>query len=710
MPTKPPRPPRRARRGTGDSRVRGALAGGLLVALACVAFFPAFGAGFVWDDDAHITRNLTLRSLGGLARMWFDVHALPQYYPLVHTTFWVEYHLWGLHPLGYHVTNVALHGACAVLVWRLLSRLEVPGAWLGAAIFAVHPVYVESVVWVTERKNVLSLALALGSMLCYLRFERPEGAGGGEPREALPDVSRWGYYWLSLALFTAALFSKTVVTTLPAVLLVVYWWKRGRIVARDVARLAPFFLLSAAFGLLTAWVEKAYVKASGSEWDFGLVERVLIAGRAVWFYAAKLVWPHPLVFTYPRWEIDRHDWRLYAFPAAALALVVGLWLTRKRLGRGPLAAVLIFGGVLVPALGFFDVYYFRYSFVADHFQYHASIALAALGAAGAAMAAARLPRAWRGAERVAAAALLLILMLLSILRSTVYHDLETLCRDIIAQNPNGWAGYSILSGHLDSVGREEEAFEAAHAALRHKPDEPLSHSNLAALMQRRGHRSGYRPGQLDAVIAEFQTSLHLGRDNVQDRDGLGFAYIEAKRPAEAQEHFEAALRLNPLDPYAAYGMGVIAGTAGNSARAFGYFQQALKIKPDYLDCLHGQGIVFEREGRLDEAAQSFAAAVRVDPKSVDAHDALAGVLIKQGKLAQAVPHYGEVLRQRPEHTVALGNLGYALMNLGHPDQAIPYFQQVLRIDPDNDGAKANLAQAHELLRKRRRDAPAQAPR
>ncbi len=424
-------------------------------------------ADFIWDDDAYVTKNATLESLDGLRRIWFEIGAVPQYYPLVHTSFWIERHLWGLDPLGYHAVNILLHAAGALLVWRLLLRLEVPGAWLGAALFAVHPVEVESVAWITERKNVLSLPLALLSMLTYLRFAPVNETSEGDAAAA--SAGRGTRYTLALLLFTAAALSKTVVVTLPAVLLVILWWKRGRVTIRDIAPLTPFFAIGLIFGLVTVWMEKHFVGAVGEEWSLTPFERVLLAGRVPWFYAAKLVWPYPLAFFYPRFAIDEHVWWQYLFPLAALLVVGALWFARKRLGRGPLAAVLIFVGVLTPALGFFDVYPFRFSFVADHFQYHAGIALLALAAAALAPALARLDRQRHGAQALGVTLLLLVLGVLTFCQTFVYYDLETLYADTIVKNPTSWTAYANLSMHYITVGRKTEAYALAERAVELAP-------------------------------------------------------------------------------------------------------------------------------------------------------------------------------------------------------------------------------------------------
>jgi hypothetical protein len=282
----------------------------LLLGLTLAAYLPALHAGFIWDDDDYLINNRTLHDLPGLQRIWFETSATPQYYPLVHTTFWLEYHLWKLNPLGYHLDNVFLHALAAILLWRVLLKLPVPGAWLAAAIFAVHPVNVESVAWVTERKNVLSAVFYFAAALAYLRFAVPDNppdtndkrreTTGKKLEEKQAGSTRWCWYVAALILFVGALFSKTVTTSLPAALLLVFWWKRGRIGLRDVLQLLPFFAVGVGLSLHTSWLEKHHVGASGAEWALSFFDRCLIAGRALWFYAGKLVWPAELTFIYPR--------------------------------------------------------------------------------------------------------------------------------------------------------------------------------------------------------------------------------------------------------------------------------------------------------------------------------------------------------------------------------------------------------------------------
>jgi tetratricopeptide (TPR) repeat protein len=495
--------------------------------MTLAAYWPATGCGFIWDDDDYVEQNLLLRSTEGLGQIWLDVGATPQYYPLVHTSYWLEYRLWEDDPRGYHVVNMLLHALAAVLLWRVLKVLDVPGAWLAAAVFALHPVHVESVAWITERKNVLSGVFYLASALLYLRLTLRTG-------EERP--SRWLYAG-ALALFVCALLSKTVTCSLPAALLLVLWWKRGRLGWQDVRLLAPFFALGVAFGLLTIWMEVHRVGAQGTTWDLTFIDRCLIAGRALGFYAGKLIWPWPLMFVYPRWQIDAGAWWQYLFPIATAGVVIALWLTRNRLGRGPLVAVLLFAGTLVPALGFFDVYPMRYSFVADHFQYLAGLGLIALGAAGLATAGRRCGDLGLVSAGIAAGVLLITLGTVTWRYTHAFHDAETLWRDTLAKNDGAWIAHNNLGMILQSGGHPDEAFHHFSRAVAINPDHAEAQNNL-------GGSLGLQ-GRTDEAIVCFRRAVDLDPGLARAHANLGSALLIQGRPDEAMIHLRSAERLNP---------------------------------------------------------------------------------------------------------------------------------------------------------------------
>jgi hypothetical protein len=409
----------------------------LIFAAVLLAYLPALNGGLLWDDLGHITVP-ELRSAVGLWRIWTELGATQQYYPLLHSAFWLEHRLWGDSMSGYHLANIALHSTAAVLVVLILRHLAVPGALLAGLIFALHPVCVESVAWISEQKNTLSAVFYLASMFVYVRFVDDRGGGSGGSREQDPP------YWLAFALFICALLTKTVTATLPAALLLVLWWQRGRLGGRrDVLRLAPWFAVAIIAGLFTAWFEHQIIGAKGADFALTPAERILLAGRVICFYLGKLFWPADLIFAYPRWSIDAASPWDYVYPAGVAALAVALALGK----RGPLAGYLFFCGTLVPVLGFVNVYPFLFSYVADHFQYLASLGIIVPVAGVLAIASERLAPRRRWAT-IAGTTLVLILAALTWNRSAVYQSAELLFRDTIARNPQSWMAYQNLGVEL----------------------------------------------------------------------------------------------------------------------------------------------------------------------------------------------------------------------------------------------------------------------
>ncbi|MEJ2235268.1 MAG: tetratricopeptide repeat protein [Syntrophobacterales bacterium] len=630
---------------------------GLIFLITVVAYIPAMRSGYIWDDDYYVTENPNLSTADGLRRIWFEPKASPQYYPLVHTAFWVEYHLWQLHPFGYHLVNVLLHTANAILLLLVLQYLRLPGAWLAAALFALHPVHVESVAWITERKNVLSGFFYLSSALAYLRFATVTGdpADNSLPSDITSTESSrsWGFYALSLFLFLCALLSKTVTCTLPPAILLVLWWKRGRIYRRDILALFPFFIAGAVLGLTTVWLEKHHVYAQGEEWALSLVDRCIVAGRALWFYAGKLLWPHKLTFIYPRWQIDSGVWWQYLFPLAAVAVIVILWLLRRRIGKGPFVAVAFFAGTLVPALGFFDVYPMRFSFVADHFQYLASIGLIALATAGITTLFGRVGSRQSSLGLIVCMAVLFVFGLLVWQQGNTYKDAETLYRDTISKNP----------------------------------DAGMAHFNLAILLLNRG-----RP---EEVIAHFSEALRLQPDDADAHYNLGVALEKQGRLKEAMAHFSEAVRLRPNYADAYYSIAVILAGMDRYNEATSYYSKALRVNPNHAEAHNNLGVALFSLGQLDKAIGHYLTAIKLDPNFSKAHNNLGNALVQKGKL-----QYHRALEIKTNYPEAHNNLGVALAQQGKMAEAIIQFEKALRLKPEYAQARTNLAYALDVVKER----------
>ncbi|HTP51850.1 MAG TPA: tetratricopeptide repeat protein [Anaeromyxobacteraceae bacterium] len=595
--------------GDGEARSlagRDWLALGLLVAVVFLAYQPCWAGALLWDDAAHLTRA-ELRPGSGLLRIWFELGATQQYYPLVHSAFWLQHRLWGDATLGYHLVNLALHATAAILVAVALRRLAVPGAILAAALFALHPVQVESVAWITEQKNTLSAVFYLAAGLAWLRFEDRRDASS---------------YLLALAMFLLALSSKTVTATLPAALLLLHWWRRGRPTWKhDVLPLLPFFLLGAAAGVLTAWVERHLVGAEGGAFQLSPAERVLVAGRAAWFYLGKLIWPTDLVFIYPRWVVSQDARWQYLYPASLLGALAALWLLRRRL-PGPFVAALFFLGTLLPALGFVDIYPFLFSFVADHFQYLASIGIIALASAGATLTFDRSPP-WR--RRVVGALCVSVLAALSALtlrQSQVYVDRETLYRSVIRGNPGCWMAYNNLASALLSRGAVDEALPLAEKALELRPGYPEAHNNLALALGRQGRG--------EEAIAHFQRALSLDPAYAEAHNNLAFLLADRGLLGEAITHYRRALQIEPSNPGMNYNLAMALVAHGEPRAAAVHLRRALEVEPEFVEARNNLGILLARAGRIEEAIAQFREALRIRPDSTEVRRNLDAALASGG--------------------------------------------------------------------------------
>lgn len=641
--------PRRALASARHQSIRQFIIPALLLIFATLfAYAPALRAGYIWDDDAYVTGSTVLRSIAGLKQIWFAPGSTPQYYPLVHTTFWIEYHIWGLHPAGFHAINILLHCANALLLWLLLRRLGVRGALPAAFVFALHPVCVESVAWITERKNVLSMLFYLLSFLGWERFCL--GAGTSLPASntlVSSDRRRWLFYAASLLAFVAALLSKTVTCTLPAAALVILWWKRGRIRRSDVVALLPFFALALIFARLTVWMEHTVVGADGESWHLTALQRVLVAGRALWFYAGKLILPLHLTFVYPRWQPNPAIAWQWLFPAAALAVLIALFMLRNRIGRGPAAAVLIFAGTLTPALGFFDVFPFRYSFVADHFQYHACASLIALACASAVTIAGWLR--WSEAVRISVgAAIAVVLALLTFAQSHAYADEETLWRDTLRKNRDAAMAHINLGALLENSDRKEEALSHYETAVKLEPGNAMAHYNYANMLAALGEnrRADEHYAQAERLQQDALMQYHLG-----------LARRRQERLEEAQKHFRAAIKLKPgyVDPYNELGM--LLAQQKKLPEAITIFSDAIRIRSDYPSTHVNLAIALAQSGDVARSEAEFREALRYDPDDANTHMNLANNLESQGRVPEAAVELREALRLRPGWTAALQRLG-----------------------------------------------------
>jgi protein O-mannosyl-transferase len=662
----------------------GILGPGLVVFFATLlAYLPSLSGEFIWNDSDYVTAP-ALRSLGGLVRIWTEVGATQQYYPLLHSAFWFQHLLFGDHPLGYHIVTLLLHAGSAVLFALVLRRLfqggpkqdSVPrpyaGAeWLAALLFALHPVHVESVAWISEQKNTLSLIFYLGAALAYLKYDE-----GRLPRS----------YLAALALFALSLLCKTVTSTLPAALLVALWWKRGRLGwRRDVLPLLPWFVMGAAAGMFSSWVERTYGGARGAEFDISFVDRALVAGRAVWFYVGKLAWPFGLNFIYPRWTVDAGAWWQWLFPLGVLAAIAAFWAARRR-SRAPLAAFLFFVGSLFPVLGFVNLYGARYSWVWDHWQYLPDLGLIALASCGMVEAWQRLPPGLRGFGPWFVAALSVFLGALTWAHCGMFHDDRTLYLENLERNPGSWLADNNLGVQLEALpGRTDEAIARFGEALRLNPAFFEAHNNLGVELEK-------VPGRMNDAVAQFQEAIRLKPDYAEAHYNLGNALGSLGRTPEAIAELEAALSLKSHYAEAHYNLGNALDSLGRTQEAAAEFEEALRSRPDYAEAHNNLGLALSKlPGRMDDAVAQFQEAIRLKPEIAEAHTNLGkAYMATAGRTSDAVAQFEEALRLKPDYADAHFYLANALVPSGRIAEAIQHYEEALRIQPDLAEASNNL--------------------
>ena len=709
----------------------------MLILLVVVSYLPAMlWGGFVWDDVDHIPGEPALRDWAGLWRIWFVPGEVqePHYRPLTYTSFWLEHKLWGFAPTGYHVVNVLLHAANSVLLWRVLLRLAVPGAWLVAAVFAVHPLHVESVAWTIERKDVLSCLFYLACILTWLRFL--EGSSARPPHStkragharsaissgALSTGERAWPYGLALLLLAAGMLAKNMVVTLPAALVILHWWRSGRVSVRDLLWLAPFFGVALSLVAVDLWMVTA---ATPAAFGYSLVERTLIASRAVWFYVGKLAWPADLAVVYPHWDVHVGDPLAWVGLGAAAALVGTLWFLRDRIGREPLAGVAFFAVTLSPTLGFVDHTYMLFSFVADRYQYLAGIGVMAVVIGAAAAAVGRFPAAWRTGAMGGAAVVLALLGALTWRQAGIYSDEVTFFRHVIAHNPNAAGAHLNLAKALIAQGRAEEAEAAARIAVAQRPDSHDAHVNLGVALS---HLE-----RLDEAEDHFRRAVEIAPGESSPLANLGVLLSRRNRLDEAETHLRRALEMAPRDlsvlgnlaklldirqqPEASLTLydRLIARGAADAAtyttkgdllyrlqrydEAAAAWQRALAFDPGPAAAfsLHlslGR-TAWTRDRSADAAAPHYERALRIDPSNLGVLADLASLRIAQERYQDALKLFRTAVEMAPETAKFHAGMGYALYRLGRADAAVERLERALALDPTLDEARSHLILARQ---------------
>jgi tetratricopeptide (TPR) repeat protein len=621
----------------------------VLVGVAVLAYLPAINGGFVWDDDATLTNNPLIKASGGLFRFWCTTEP-KDYWPVTYSALWLEWRLWGMHALGYHATNLTLHVVESVLLWAILRRLRIPGALLAAFIFAVHPVNVESVAWIAQQKTLLAMLFFLASIYCFLMTDPAVPAGSGRLYRC--GAGKW--YWLSLVTFALGMASKGSIAMLPVALLGLVAWRR-RLRVGDIMAILPFFVISAVLVVVNIWFQRHGVNTPIR--NASPAERILGAGAAIWFYLFKAVLPINLIPIYPQWQVRADNLWWWLPLLAAVGMTALLWRRRDHGTRSALFAWCYFCVMLAPVLGLKDVYFMKYSLVADHYEHLAIIGFVAFLSACLALAWRHLSPALGSAARFLVAGLIGVLGAMTWQHCQVYGDIDKFYQTTLARNPSCWMAYNNYGGVMTERGRLPEAIALFKESLRFESELPETHYNMGVIY--------YKLGNMEEAIASYRN----------------------------------ALRINPLYPEAYFNLGLALAHSGRLEEAIANYDQALKIKPDYAGAQAALGSALAGMGRLPEAIDHYEAALKIDPSDAVCHYNLGIALFGLGRLDEAMASFEKALQIRSDYADAHNNFGVALASANRLPEAVAQFREALRINPNDAGIHHNLGRAlHDLGR------------
>lgn len=639
-----------------------------LFLLALTAFWPAIENDFVgYDDPDYVTGNPHVQQgLSWETIQWaFTNTDVAAWHPLVWLSHALDYELYGLKPWGHHVTAVLLHAFNSAFCFLVLARLTgaLGRSWAVAALFALHPLRVESVAWVSERKDVLSMAFVLLAFWAYALYVNAKHS----EQTATPPAPKMRPFWnqhptffsgLCLVFFALGLMSKPMVVTFPFILLLLDAWPLRRIeISRRgfqpstlrvlILEKVPFFVLAGLVSAITVFAQPAGHSASGGA---SLLQRLENAPVSYCRYLGKFIWPVGLAPFYPPVE----HWRAAVWLGAAVLLIALTMAAGRMWHRHPflLMGWLWFVGTMVPVIGLVQI---GDQSITDRYTYLPSIGIliAVVWGIGELRERTRVHTAAVGAVL---AVVLAVCFGLTRAQVAVWKNSETLFRHALAVTTGNYLAHNNLGVVLDQQGHWLEAKEQFELALKIKPGYPEALKNLAVAFDRQG------------------------------------------QPQKAEECFQAALRQKPDFASARNGLGLLYQKEGRYQEAAQQFQEALKIKPDYADAHFNLALELEREGNLDQAAAEFQQTLKLQPNSADVYNNLGVLLEKQGHLDAASQCYMAAVRLNPKFARAWFNLGVALSRKGMIHEAIGAFETALQLNPDYPAARTNLAILKSMAR------------
>jgi protein O-mannosyl-transferase len=645
--------------------------------LAVLLFFAVSGIFLpsVWndfsnfDDPAYVTFNPHIHhGLSWSAIRWaFRGFYAANWHPITWLSHILDFTLFGRKAWGHHLTSVIFHSANVALLFLIFSKAT-GSTWRSAVVailFGVHPLHVESVAWIAERKDVLNTFFAMLTLLAYLQYTQ-----AADRRSTI-------WYFLALFFFALSLGSKAMSVTLPILLLLLDYWPLRRLnsasaVRRAVVEKIPFFVLSVAVAGITVVAQNS---GHAIKLDIPAGIRFANAVVSVSRYLGKLFWPHDLIVFYP-----------YEVPSSAtIALSILLFLSISLatiVWRRTLPWLFIgwwwFVISLVPVIGLIQI---GAQAMADRYMYWPSIGplITIVWAVSCLLERFRIVRSTRMALTcvvVAGAAAVTERQI------NFWRNSETLFRHAIAIAPENPLAHLNLGVELTEHGATSEGLSHLREAVNLLPIDPDNHLNLGIAL--------HQNGDLPAAISEFQITLRIKPDSAKAHANLALGFQEQNDLDSAMSEYREALRLDPASPDVRVGFGLALQRSGQIDAALAQFEEAIKEDPSYAGAHSNRGIVLEKLGRLEEAVAEYRKALSLDPKNSDASLNLPVVLFKTGRVEEAIAQVRELIKRRPDYAEAYFNLGGMLYSKGDFDGAIEAYRHALELKPDYSDARHNL--------------------
>jgi len=641
----------------------------VIVGLTLWVFWPAMHGDWLWDDDTMILKNGILHDPDGLRQIWFNPLSLFDYFPLTISVEWLEWQIWQGNTFGYHLVTVILHIINALLMWRLLHKLGLRLAWAGGLLFAVHPVVVESVAWMVELKNTLSLLPLLLAMSAWVDYENRGGRRD---------------YLLALGLFLVSMLAKTGAVMFPFVLLFYAWWRRGRIGWSDIKASAPFFLVSLVLGLVTIWFLHHHAIDYRGVHIGGPLSRVALAGMSMMFYLSKCLLPIGLLPIYPKWKIDPPLWYQFLPWLVLAGVVYGLWTQRKGWGKHVLMGLGFFLVMLFPFMGFTPASYMGFTWVMDHLLYIPLIGVITLAIAGLGKIAELLSPSLRYAGAGVLAVVFGWMVWQSHTYAGVFESESTLWTYGLKYNPETWPAQNNLGTALFGKGMYDEAIREYEQAVAAKSDYYEAQCNLGMAL--------FHANRFDEAIQHYQRSLQINPDYDEAHFNLGVSWVQKNQTDKAIHEFEETLRINPFYIGAHHNLGVVLMLVHRVPEGLDHFEKAMKLNPGDPTGHRDFANALLQADHLPEATDQFDATLKINPNDAETRNNLGSILGRQGRYNEAIQQYTWALQIKPDYAEAHKNLGYAFQGAGNIPEAVGQFDLYLKLNPSDTAVRSLLTQ------------------